>query len=1159
MNRVLQSHAGLVLQGAKRIRQAGSFSEVIMRLRFLLTALLLSCSTVAYAQFDTGQISGIVRDSSSAGVPGATITVENEANRDKRVAVTDSSGFYAVPDLPVGTYTVTIELSGFKRFVKTGVKLSATAQMGVDVQLEVGRLEETVEVKASTSAVQSATAQVARTVDARQIQEMTLNGRNPIFLALLKPGVRGGLMSTFNPDSVTNGSFSINGAREDEYVVTVDGAIATRTRSSGSMLGAQDVETVEEVQILTANYRAEYGRSSAGQIRFVTKSGTRDFHGDVLENYRDESLDANSWTRNRSGDPRLSTGPDPFTFHQFGFHAGGPVLLPGGFNTNRSRMFFFWGEEWIYRRDTSTSTGTVPTAAMRRGDFSELLNPANTFFGRARTIIDPTTGQPFPGNIIPPERLSTNGVALLNAYPVPTPGFQQGTSNWIGTQSTWSDLRKDTLKVDYLVTPSQRLTFRGTHIPWHFNEPFVGNFDRAQWKWSRPNRTAAVSLNSVLSSTLLNEFTFSMNSDGKGDIAMNPDCVQQVCDRSAYGINFPFLFPGTKEFENKVPTIRITGLSTIDGGPYPGYWSGYVFAWANNLTKIIGRHTTKYGVFIEYSGQDDYIQFTTASQGATNNQNGEVRFLDTGHPQSTGLAMANAALGSFSDYTEMGKKALTPWAATAVDWYAQDNWKASSKLTIEAGVRYSLWPPWHSKWGNIAMFHPDFYDPAVAATVDRSGGFITGGDRYNGIVLPGNAPAGGAADHVPELASGEFNRLYHGLPNGFSKTHKNLFQPRLGLAYAINSRTALRSGIGLFYNRTMINRDTALGGNPPFQPQQTVINGNIDSPGGVGAVRREFPFVMTMQDPVFKIPAAWNWNVTLERELPWSITAEVAYVGRTGVNNQRKRNINQLPPGTVQANPGVNPNALRPYRGFAVIGLAENSGRSEYNGLQVSVERRVARGLHAGFAYTYSRAYDDSSNLTDVLPNSYDDSAYWGISDNDRPHVLIVNYIYELPFGRGSRWLDKLIGNWDVSGVYQYQSGSPFSVRSSDDFAGVGPGSGAQFWNQIADPHVESSGDFNTGIVWFNKDAFARPAAGTFGVQPRNGLRGPAFWATDFGLRKAVPLAGSHRLQFRLEAFNVLNHPNWNGPNSNPTSGSFGLITGKNGERKLQLAAKYMF
>jgi hypothetical protein len=1117
----------------------------------------LCCASVGEAQFDTGHVAGFARDASNAAVPGATVTVENEGNRDRRVAITDATGFYAVPDLPVGSYTVSIELQGFKRFVKTDVKLSAAAQLTVNAQLEVGSMEETVEVRASTATVQTATAQVARTVDSRQIQDLTLNGRNPIFLALLKPGVRGGLMSTFNPDSVTNGGFSINGARDDEYVVMVDGAIATRTRSSGSMLGAQDVETVEEVQILTANYRAEYGRSSAGQIRFVTKSGTRDFHGDALENYRNARLDANSWTRNASGDPRLSSGPDPFTFHQFGFHLGGPVIIPHKFNTDRSKMFFFWGEEWIRRRDTLTSTGTVPTAAMRRGDFSELLNPSNRFFGRARTIIDPVTGQPFPGNVIPQDRISSNGQALLNTYPLPTAGFQQGTANWIGTQSSWSYLRKDTLKFDYLITPNQRLTVRGTHIPWHFNEPFVGNFDRAQWWWSRPNRTAAISLNSVLSPTLLNEFTFSTNSDGKGDIRILPECGTQ-CDRSTYGLTFPYLFPGTKEYEQKIPTIRISGITTMDGGPYPGYWSGYVFAWANNLTKIIGRHTAKAGIFIEYSGQDDYIQFTTASQGTTNNQNGEVRFLDTGHPQSTGLALANAILGNFNDYTEMGRKALTPWAATAFDWYVQDNWKASSKLTVEAGVRYSFWPPWHSKLGNIAMFDPDFYDPRTAAVIDPRGGFIVSGDRFNGIVLPGNGAPASAGAKVPELASGEFNRLYHGLPSGFSKTHKNMFQPRLGLAYAVNAKTAVRSGVGLFYNRTMINRDTALGGNPPFQPQQSVVNGNIEAPGGAGSTRRDFPFVMTMQDLEFKVPQAWNWNLTFERELPWSTTLEVAYVGRLGVNNQRKRNINQLQPGTIQANPGINPNALRSYLGYAVIGLAENSGRSRYNGLQLSVERRVANGLHAGLAYTYSRTLDNSSNLTDTLPNAYDDSAYWGISDNDRPHVLIVNYIYELPIGRGSGALAKLLGNWDISGVYQYQSGSPFSVRSNDDFAGVGPGSGAQFWNQVGDPDV-AHGDFTESVVWFNKDAFARPAAGTFGVQPRNGLRNPPFWTTDFGLRKMIPLQGQHRLQLRVEAFNVLNHPNWSGANGNPTSGSFGLITSKNGERRIQLAAKYMF
>src|SRR5947207_9862168 len=422
-----------------------------MRIAALLV-IVAAFSTSAYAQFDSGQITGFVRDPQQGALPGTTVTATNEATSNARTTVTNASGFYVFPEVPVGTYTISFELSGFKKLVRSGIRLTAASQIGVDADLELGSLEETVTVTAGQSFVQTTTAQVARTIETRQIQELTLNGRNPIYLASLKPGVRGGTIGTFDPDSVSNGGFSINGGREDEYMVTIDGAIATRTRSSGSMLGAQDVETVEGVQVLPANFRAEYGRASAGQIRFVTKSGTQQFHGDALENYRNAALDANSWTRNRSGDPRLTNGPDPFSYNQWGFHLGGPVLIPGRFNADRSKLFFFWGEEWIRRRDTPTSTQTVPSAAMRRGDFSELLNPANPFFSRARTIIDPLTGLPFPNNVIPANRISPNGQALLNVYPLPTPGFAQGTSNWIGTQPRHSDLRKDTVKFDYVPT-----------------------------------------------------------------------------------------------------------------------------------------------------------------------------------------------------------------------------------------------------------------------------------------------------------------------------------------------------------------------------------------------------------------------------------------------------------------------------------------------------------------------------------------------------------------------------------------------------------------------------------------------------------------------------------------------------------------------------------
>ena len=319
-----------------------------------MTALL------AWGQFDTGQISGFVKDESDAIIAGATVVVTNEGNRDQRQTKTNASGYYVFPNLPVGSYSVAAEMTGFKKSVQTGVTSIPPPRSNVDVQMAVGTLAESVEVRASTSQVQTDSATVGRVVEAKQIQDLTLNGRNPIFLALLKPGVSGGSIGTFDPDSVSNGGFNINGGRNDEYVVMVDGAVATRTRSSGSMLGAQDVDTVQEVQILTANYNAEYGRSSGGQIRFITKSGTREFHGDLVENFRNSAMDANSWTRNHSTRTDQYTRPAPFRFNQYGFDIGGPVFVPKHWNHDKTKLFFFYAEEWIKRRDENNPTGTVP-------------------------------------------------------------------------------------------------------------------------------------------------------------------------------------------------------------------------------------------------------------------------------------------------------------------------------------------------------------------------------------------------------------------------------------------------------------------------------------------------------------------------------------------------------------------------------------------------------------------------------------------------------------------------------------------------------------------------------------------------------------------------------------------------------------------------------
>jgi hypothetical protein len=1123
----------------------------------ILTLVFVTFGSNAFAQFDSGQISGFVRDDTGAVVPGAAVTTTNEGNGEKHRITTTPEGYYIFPELFVGKYSVTIEKAGFKTFLKTGIVINAQAKLTVDVGLTVGAVTEKVEVQASTSQVQTDSASVGSAIENKQIQNLTLNGRNPIYLAALTPGVVGGQgIGTFDPDSVSNGSFNINGGRPDEYMVAVDGAVATRTRSSGSMLGAIDVDTVQEVQVLTADYSAEYGRSSAGQIRFVTKSGTRSFHGDLVENFRNSALDANTWTRNHSPLQQVASGAAPYRFNQFGFDVGGPIFVPKHFNTDRNKLFFFYAEEWTKRRYDTTNTGTVPSLAMRSGDFSELLNPANPLFRKVRTINDPVTHAPFPGNIIPSSELSPNGRALLNVFPQPVPGFQQGSSNWIGTKSTHSDLRKDTFKVDYLISETERLSVRGTHTPWNFNTPFEDTFGRMEEVWARPNRVGAVSLTSTISPTFLNEFTFSANSDGKGDIQFGDYCTS--CLRNQYGLNYPYLFPGTKVAPLKVPSIRIQGLTTLDAGPYPGSWSGYVYGWTNTTTKILGTHTIKFGGYLEHAGQNDFIQGTTAGPGTTVNQNGDFTFNDTGTPNTTGLSIANAALGNFDLYSEFGAKAYTPWTATALDLFAQDSWKATPKLTVEYGLRWSLWPQWHSKWGNISEFLPQYYDPAAAPVIDPKGGFVVSGDQYNGVVLPGSGVPKAEGGRIPALHSGEFDRLYHGLPDGLSPTQWKVFQPRVGLAYAFSPKMSIRAGAGSFANRVMINRDTALGGNAPFQLQESVVNGVVDTPGG--ATQRLFPFTQTIQDPVFKIPTAWEWNGTFQREIPGGTTIEAGYVGRRALHNQIKRNINQLLPGTVQANPGINANYLRPYPGYGVIGISENAGTSRYDGLQVSIQRRFAAGLQFGIAYTFSRSTDNGSSLTDVLPNAYDAHAYYGLSDFDRTHVLVANYIYDFPFFKtGNAFLRTALGGWELSGINQFQSGVPLSVRTSEDIAGVGLGSGSQFYNLTGSSSADVT-PFTDFATWFNADAFSKPATGTFGVQPRNTLRVPGFIAWDMGLRKNFQIYEGQTLQFRFEMFDILNHPNWSNPTVNPTSGSFGRITGKsNDSRQLQLALKYIF
>lgn len=1134
-----------------------------MRRLACVLALLLSVLP-CFAQSDSGQISGYVKDSSGAVVVGASVTLVNEATRLERRAQTNETGYFVVANVPPGFYTVTFEAAGFKKFTSTGNKLDANVATSVNATLEVGAVTETVEVVANLAQVQAETATVGKTVDAQQISNLMLNGRNPIWLALLKPGVRSGSSMAGFSFGLTSGGLSINGARTQDMNIAVDGAVAIRTRANGTSIGVGDVETLQEMQILTANYNAEYGRSAGGQIRMVTKSGTSQFHGSFYEYFRNNELDANSWARNRAGLPREAR-----RFNQFGYVLSGPVTIPGKFNTNRNKLFWLWSQEYVRFRRENTSIQTVPSMAMRNGDFSELLNPANTFFGRVRVVNDPTTGMPFANNVIPRSMLSSNGVGFMNAYPEPVPGFLQGTNNFIQTRPQPTNQRKDTISLDYNVNEKHVLRFRHQNYSFTQLDAFRGGFDRAVTDWSRPNKTASLNHIWTISPTTVNEFLVTGSVDR---VFIGVDRTGERFARSRYGINYPYIFPERKEIFDKIPTINVSNFATLDGGPYPAFSSGPIYTVSNNTTRVVGNHTVKFGAYFERLGQNDFDQINvTGVPGGTNNQNGRFVFDDTRAGAATsGLALGNAALGLFTTYAEIGPRAYTPYRANMFEMFVQDSWRVNEKLRLELGVRYSLMQPYfYSLWGNMAVFDPSRYDPARAAVVDPRTGNVISGDRYNGVVIPGTGWPDAARGRVAIADTGEFDHLFSGGSRTWGQRQNLNFQPRIGVAYSFDPKTVVRSGFGSFLARPGVSDNIFLGGNPPFQPMVSIANGQADNPGG--GTRANFPQFFMTSDPVFKIPRAYNWHAIVQREVQFNTTIEVGYIGRVGTHLERERDLNQLQVGTLQANPGINPAALRPYSGFQFIPMGETAARSTYHALQLEVNRRFSRGFSYGLAYTLSKSMDNASGRRDRPYNAYDDRNFWGKSSFDTRHIAVINFIYEMPFFRDrSAFTGKLLGGWQVSGVTQFQTGVPITVGTPDDFAGIGR-TDLQPWSVNGATGL-SRGEraFSQGTAdqnfWFRTTSggdpiFTRPAAGTFSNQNRNSLPfhdvGLQNW--NLGLFKEFMAGEVHRFQFRAEFFNFPNHPNFSGVTRDPRSGTFGKVTGKTSERNVQLSLRYSF
>jgi hypothetical protein len=1172
----------------------------------LVLSVYLLISGVLFAQSDLGTISGFVKDPSGGTIAGAKVTIQNKSGVERQ-ATTNESGYYTITNVPPGLYTVSVEASGFKRFQSNEDKLDPSANLVVDAALTVGSANQTVEVSASAVQLQTESASVQKLVTREQIDALEINGRNPIFMANLVPGTRGGTLANlaFN---FTQGPSNINGARTPESLITYDGAPAVRTRSNGTSIGAADLDSTQEIQILTADYAPEYGRSSGGQIRITSKAGSQDFHGAAYEYVRNTIFDANPWQRNAV--PATTGVTAPIHYNQFGYNIGGPFYIPNHFNTDKTKVFWYWGEEWVRYIFTDTSALTVPTLKMRNGDFSELLNPNNPYVTRKDAngnkipvvIVDPKTGLPFPGNIIPAPGTATtgsaaspNGLGILKAYPLPnltTP--INGNQNWFFSAQHPQYQRKDTTAVDINLTQNQRLRLRRVYFTFWEYQPLDGGTNETPKYFDRPNQTNSIDYVWTISPTKVNEVLLTASKDN----VHIPVDQAHFLDRTTVGLNYPYIFPTGKEIQNRIPSVNMTSFSGLSGGPYPSHSAGPIINMSDSFTWIKGNHTFKFGGLYEYDGENDNDEINVqACNTCTNNQNGQFLFSDNGGKfvrpgftlASTGVAAANAALGLFDSYSEIGPRAYTVFRGSMWEGFGQDSWKARQNLTITYGLRYSVIVPYHAIWNNMIVFDPSLYDPANAVTVDPKSGLITGtptvAQLYNGMVIPGSGFPASATGRVAAASTGLYNGLFRNIPNRYSDIQWGDVQPRLGVAYQLNSKTVLRAGGGRFFTRLGVSDSIFLGGNPPFQPNASVSFGSADNPGGSGT--NNVPLVVTTQSKAFKNPEAWAWNFTVERELFWKSLLSVGYVARRGVHLQRESDINQPTLAVAAANPGVNINAIRPFKGFGSIRETDNVANSMYNSLQIAWNRRFSNTLQFGVSYTLSKSMDNGSNQRDVVPDTYDTSMLWGPSEFDARHIVIINYLYQLPlFRKQSGFAGKALGGWQISGITQFQTGLPCSVAAANDYAGVGLdsnfgcGVNGQYWVVNGNPKI--IGTFGPSGQWFattNPDGtpiFTAPTAGTFSTQRvRNLIYQPGYQNWNMGLFKTIPVNERFRFQFRAEAYNVWNHPNWCGNSGcsgttniglNPTNAAtFGKVLSKGsgssgqGERNLQLSLRLEF
>jgi hypothetical protein len=1172
----------------------------------LLALSLTLCSAIpSFSQTQVlGTISGTVSDKSGAVIPDANITATNKGTNQSLSATTNDAGYFILTNLPAGTYDVAAEKTGFQRCVRTGVILDPAGRVDVTCSMDVGQVTQTVEVTAQGLVVQTEEAKVSRVLNSTQITEIPTNGRN--FASLL--GIQPGVIQAFSFNSFQAMSLfatqctSVNGLRGDANNLQVEGSPSTRTRANGATVAGPALDAIGEINIVTTGYMPEYSRGAGGQILMQMKSGTQEYHGNAYEFLRNTSLDARNF---------FSPTVTNLKYNNFGYTFGGPII------PHHNKLFFFWAQEWSRIRTSSVTTATVPTELAREGNFSQYCAagsglPCPKVPAYLNGVDGLVAGQPFPNNTIPQSLWSPNGSAMVLAMASPT-NSGLGT-NFSKQLPSPSNENRYSIKVDWQIDKIKSHLAVALRHYYQESLPSWGTSGSSQLLQiypTFPERGGTADLTTNFSPTLLNDFTFTATEDiVHVNLGPNQGSIGGITGggvglvRTNLGINFPYVFgDASKDIAGKIPTVNVSGFDSISGLPYPSGSVGHVWTVQDIVTKIHGKHMIKGGLWLEWDGENDHDQIRVtpgSSSGIGNNLNGTFTFDGSNKATTTGAPLADAFLGNYGVYSELGFRNYTPWKAHQIGVFGQDSWKVTPRLTIQGGLRWDYFPPYHSKWCNFSTFNPTAFStrPGTLAVVDPVTGLVgpvagsTTYNPYNGISVPCTQLPNSAIGHFAVFGQqvtaqniGAINQQlrYYGMQTGLSPSifpaYHNLFQPRIGFAWDPwgKGTTSIRGGFGIFYNHFTLSDVTLLGGNSPFQLASEVIVGKADCPGytlnaqqqcgappsGGGFAGLPLPIPVTGQDLLSKVPGVYQWNFSVQHQLPQDTLIEVAYVGTRGRHMVVNSDLNQLQEGTLTLpqNAGVAPAALFPNQGLGGLTTALMHTNSRYDGLQVSVQRRLNKGLQFGVSYTYSNTFDYGSDLYANAIDTYNLKYNFGPANFGRRNNLIINYVYQLPFYKGqSGAAAAILGGWQLSGVLGFTSGVPYSItNSTGDVAGVQSDFG-QTGNRLQGCNPNNAP--RDVAEYFNTSCFVNATPGTFGTAGRNSVWGPGNKNWDFALFKNGKITERFNYQFRAEFFNFLNHPSFGcgGCLGNQIgTGNFGQITGANDPREIQFGLKLLF